>query len=91
MVSPGPSKVARSVQASCFPLKTGGSVHTPETVWPSASGPRTVPATSNRWRSIAQIGRLACASRDRSLDDADRARRMRDRFGEYDGIFDDDR
>jgi hypothetical protein len=27
---------------------------------------------------------------DRTLDDADRARRIRDRFGEYDGLFDDD-
>ncbi|MGH9249397.1 MAG: hypothetical protein ACRD0W_07780 [Acidimicrobiales bacterium] len=27
---------------------------------------------------------------DRSLDDADRARRIRDRFGEYDGLFDDE-
>jgi hypothetical protein len=27
---------------------------------------------------------------DPSLDDGDRARRIRDRFGEYDGRFDDD-
>jgi hypothetical protein len=37
---------------------------------------------------VDDLRRLA---HDRTLDDADRARRIRDRFGEYDGRFDDDR
>jgi hypothetical protein len=37
-------------------------------------------------RLIGDVRRLAY---DRSLDDADRARRIRDRFGEYDSRFDD--
>jgi hypothetical protein len=37
-------------------------------------------------RLVDDVRRLAY---DRSLDDADRARRIRDRFGEYDGRFDD--
>jgi hypothetical protein len=28
---------------------------------------------------------------DKSIDDADRARRIRDRFGEYDGIYDEEK
>jgi hypothetical protein len=39
-------------------------------------------------RLVDDIRRLA---HDHSLDDADRARRIRDRIGEYDGRFDDDR
>jgi hypothetical protein len=38
-------------------------------------------------RLIDDVRRLAY---DRTLDDADRARRIRDRFGEHDGRFDDD-
>jgi hypothetical protein len=38
-------------------------------------------------RLVGDLRRLAY---DRSLDDADRARRIRDRFGEYDGLIDDD-
>jgi hypothetical protein len=39
-------------------------------------------------RLVDDLCRLA---HDRTLDDADRARRIRDRFGEHDGRFDDDR
>jgi hypothetical protein len=39
-------------------------------------------------RLVDDLRRLA---HDRTLDDADRARRIRDRFGEHDGRFDDDR
>jgi len=38
-------------------------------------------------RLVRDLRRLAY---DRTLDDADRARRIRDRFGEYEGIFDSD-
>jgi hypothetical protein len=38
-------------------------------------------------RLVDDLRRLA---HDRTLADADRARRIRDRFGEYDGQFDDD-
>jgi hypothetical protein len=38
-------------------------------------------------RLVDDLRRLA---HDRTLDDADRARRIRDRFGEYDRRFDDD-
>jgi hypothetical protein len=38
-------------------------------------------------RLVGDVRRLAY---DRTLDDADRACRIRDRFGEYDGMFDDD-
>jgi hypothetical protein len=38
-------------------------------------------------RLVDDVRRLAY---DRSLDDADRARRIRDRFGVYDGLIDDD-
>jgi hypothetical protein len=37
-------------------------------------------------RLVDEIRRLAY---DRSLDDVDRARRIRDRIGEYDGLCDD--
>ena len=36
---------------------------------------------------LALVGDLRRLAYDRSLDDADRARRIRDRFGVYDGIF----
>src|SRR5215211_5080114 len=39
-------------------------------------------------RLVDDVRRLAY---DRTPDDADRPRRIRDRFGEYDGMFDDDR
>jgi hypothetical protein len=39
---------------------------------------------------LALVGDLRRLAYDRSLDDADRARRIRDRFGEHDGRFDDD-
>src|SRR5215204_4402506 len=38
---------------------------------------------------LALVGDLRCLAYDRSLDDADRARRIRDRIDEYDGRFDD--
>jgi hypothetical protein len=53
----------------------------------------SIPAPEHR-HSIAELLTLVGAIRrlayDRSLDDADRARRIRDRFGGYDGRFDDD-
>src|SRR4029453_11606585 len=42
--APGPSVRATLI----CPLRAVGSVHPSEIVWPSASGPRTVPASSNR-------------------------------------------
>jgi hypothetical protein len=48
------------------------------------------PEPGHNWsdllRLVDELKRLAF---DRSLDDADRARRIRDRFGEHDGRFDD--
>jgi hypothetical protein len=40
---------------------------------------------------LALVGDLRRLAYDRSLDDADRARRIRDRFGVYDGTIDDGR
>jgi hypothetical protein len=39
---------------------------------------------------LTLVGDLRRLAYDRSLDDADRARRIRDRFGVYDGTIDDD-
>jgi hypothetical protein len=53
----------------------------------------SIPPPEHR-HSIAELLTLVGAIRrlayDRSLDHPDRARRIRDRFGEYDGRFDDD-
>jgi hypothetical protein len=40
---------------------------------------------------LTLVGDLRRLAYDRSLDDADRARRIRDRFGVYDGTIDDGR
>jgi hypothetical protein len=40
---------------------------------------------------LALVGDLRHLAYDRSLDDADRARRIRDRFGVYDGIIEENR
>jgi hypothetical protein len=39
---------------------------------------------------LTLVGAVRRLAFDRTLDDADRARRIRDRFGECDGRFDDD-
>ncbi len=52
----------------------------------------TLPPQQPGCHSIADLLRLVGDVRrlayDATLDDADRAGRIRDRFGEYDGIFD---
>jgi len=53
-------------------------------------GPRVIDGGRHIWAElldlVTDLGRLAY---DRSRDDADRARRIRDRFGVYDGTIDD--
>jgi hypothetical protein len=49
--------------------------------------PTTPEPMADLLRLVGDLRRLAY---DRSLDDGDRARRMRDRFGVYDGIIADD-
>jgi hypothetical protein len=54
----------------------------------------TIPPPSPRhsWADLLRlVDDLRRLAHDRTLDDADRARRIRDRFGEYDGRFDEDR
>ena len=50
-----------------------------------------IPAGHHTWAELLRlVGAVRRLAFERSLDDADRARRIRDRFGEYDGMFDDD-
>lgn len=50
-----------------------------------------VPTTPEPWANLLRlVGDLRRLAYDRSLDDADRARRIRDQFGVYDGIIADD-
>jgi hypothetical protein len=47
------------------------------------------PEPTHNWADLLRlVGDVRRLAYDRSLDDADRARRIRDRFGEYDGMFD---
>jgi hypothetical protein len=61
------------------------------TVWPCGPRLTLVPLTKDvsLGRPAALVGDVRRLAFDRTLDDADRARRIRDRFGEYDGLFDD--
>ena len=56
--------------------------------------PTTVPPPEpgrHGWAELlALVGDLRRLAYDRSLDDADRARRIRDRFGVYNGTIDED-
>jgi hypothetical protein len=56
--------------------------------------PTTVPPPEpgrHGWAElVALVGDLRRLAYDRSLDDADRARRIRDRFGVYNGTIDED-
>jgi hypothetical protein len=52
----------------------------------------TIPSPERRhnWADLLPlVDDLRRLAHDRTLDDADRARRIRDRLGEYDGRFDD--
>jgi hypothetical protein len=54
--------------------------------------PRTGLRYRHNWADLLRlVDDLRRLAHDRTLDDADRARRIRDRFGEHDGRFDDDR
>ena len=51
----------------------------------------TAPSGHHTWAELLRlVGAVRRLAFERSLDDADRERRIRDRFGEYDGMFDDD-
>jgi hypothetical protein len=45
----------------------------------------------HNWADLRLVDDLRRLAYDWTLDDANRARRIRDRFGEHDGRFDDDR
>jgi hypothetical protein len=54
----------------------------------------TIPPPERRhnWAALLKlVDDLRRLAHDHTLDDADRARRIRDRIGEHDGRFDDDR
>jgi hypothetical protein len=51
----------------------------------------TVPNGHHTWADLLRlVGAVRRLAYDLSLDNADRARRIRDQFAEYDGLFNDD-
>jgi hypothetical protein len=71
-------------------MRDGSSPKNVELVQRAVTFPPHNPGRHGWAELLTLVGAVRRLAFDRTLDDADRARRIRDRFGEYDGRFDGD-